>query len=226
MVDQEASQPRKRLRTTEAAEQAHDAESAVGSDAAAAAPVVLAPVTVVGATSTAPAADGCVVAAPSTSLGVGMGMGVPCNGCGCCGTLGSNPGMMGIMQQQQQQYMMQQMGMFNHMMMMGAMMGPLMGQMVGPMAAPADGTAMLPSAGPATLQDPAVSASKLKDEDDEDSWHSFSTMLGTSSGPGRSFEIPQLRYHPGLRQISTTQTIDHLTSSRYQVTSACGQTRS
>ena len=171
MVDREVSQPRKRLRTEQADEPALDesveqfgaASEAVGAEAepaAAAAPDTLEAGTG-GPSGTAP--GGCVV----PSLGIGMGM--PCNGCSC-GAVSTNPSMLGIMQQQQQQYMMQQMqqmGMFNHMMMMGAMMGPMMGQMMGP--APTDGTALLPVTSPSTVADPALAASKVN-EDDDDPW--------------------------------------------------------
>jgi len=70
--------------------------------------------------------------------------------------------MLGIMHQQQQ-YMMHQMGMFNHMMMMGAMMSPMMGQMISP--TPTDGT-LLATTSPSSLPDPALVASKLDEDDD------------------------------------------------------------
>ena len=164
MVEQE-TQPRKRLRT----EQGEPPEQGQpGTDA------------VLGAAPTAPAegssppsipGNGCMkVAAPASHIPPNMAsMGMPCNGCGCGASLGSNPGMLGIMQQQQQQqqYMMHQMGMLNHMMMMGAIMNPMMGQMMPP--TPTDGT-LLATASPSSLPDPALVANKLNklDEDDDD----------------------------------------------------------
>lgn len=163
MVEQE-TQPRKRLRT----EQGEPPEQGQpGTDA------------VLGAAPTAPAegssppsipGNGCMkVAAPASHIPPNMAsMGMPCNGCGCGAPLGSNPGMLGIMQQQQQQqqYMMHQMGMLNHMMMMGAIMNPMMGQMMPP--TPTDGT-LLATASPSSLPDPALVANKLNklDEDDD-----------------------------------------------------------
>eukprot|EP00439_Symbiodinium_sp_Y106_P081721 s531_g20.t2 len=155
MLDQE-TQPRKRQRT----EQGVPAElGQPGADGAATA----SPEDSVGCPD--PSMPGCMKVPVGVSSHVPPGlasMGMPCNGCSCGASLGSHPGMLGIMHQQQQ-YMMHQMGMFNHMMMMGAMMSPMMGQMISP--TPTDGT-LLATTSPSSLPDPALVASKLDEDDD------------------------------------------------------------
>ena len=226
MLDQE-TQPRKRQRT----EQGVPAElGQPGADGAATA----SPEDSVGCPD--PSMPGCMKVPVGVSSHVPPGlasMGMPCNGCSCGASLGSHPGMLGIMHQQQQ-YMMHQMGMFNHMMMMGAMMSPMMGQMISP--TPTDGT-LLATTSPSSLPDPALVASKL-DEDDDDPRRtcvSFSVMHVSQAMPcsaatvayaglhvkahvGRHISATALlRCHPALRQISTIQTIGLQMLSQYQV---------
>ena len=126
----------------------------------------------------------------ATTARPSLGMGMPCNGCGC-GAMANGPNILGIMQQQQQYMLMQQqqMGMFNHMMMMGAMMGPMMGQIIAP-AAPADGTSILSGVNPSTLPDPAMSLGKVVDEDDDDAWHRYSFLLLKGYVGARHFPAP------------------------------------